>query len=179
MIRYKDFDFAAPILTNVDWFMSSMQIAGLSCEGSKTSALKPFSMDVKKILRVSLVRHPYDWLLDYYRMLKGTHYWTATIPAIEKFISYRKDSFKIFIDEYVEKSPGVLSNFFSLYAADTCLRMEDFPWAIYELLESLGKYGNKSYFPQKIGNSGLLYEADILHKIVESEKEFCEHYDYY
>lgn len=165
MIQFEKFDFAAPPFTAVGTFVMTMLRADFKLYGRKDDiASVPFSGDPGR-LRVSLVRHPYSWLHSYYQQI-------IRLPATTP-----QKTFDEFTLDYVQQTPGRISRMFAGYAADTCLRVEDFPMALSEFIESLGVpcavsgQGTPSNFPGQ--------NFELRRRVVAAEKEYSEQYDYW
>jgi len=192
MIRYKDFDFAAPPLTGVIWFTSATKCYGLVHEPAKSfldtlrASLRPFdnTQDSSRI-RISLVLNPSTWLAVCYNVLCG--YERKEHGPIDlcfnPFKQLNIKSIEHFATDYLKKIPGSISKMFDSYEADSCIKVEDLPHAFEELMFSLG------YEPTSI-NYPLLAKAlpkylitqlpfELHDKVIQAEKEFCLKYDYY
>jgi len=176
MLQYKLFDFACPKRTGGLWFWKASQLAGLGMGFTRAYELE----DAPRIqtmfprvnkdnkLRLSLVRHPCNWLASYY----------VNTPQ------YRES-----FDTYVE---GVLScgcsrsvkRLFATYKADIVLRLEDMPWAYIELLESLGvgaEYRDnvRQLKPQNVSTNLPKWNPELRKRVMKVEKEMCDEYEYF
>jgi hypothetical protein len=165
MIQFERFDFAAPPFTCGGQFVMTMLHAGLKLVGRKDDLVSvPFSADSGR-LRVSLVRHPYNWLHEYHKML------------VSMLDTQTNASFNEFVLDYVQKTPGRVSWMFTGYVADTCLRVEDFPMAMAEFVESLGTPCAISGGHEPLNFAGQ--NDELRRRVVSAEKEFCLQYDYW
>jgi len=172
MIRFNLFDFAAPPLTAIQWFNSTVINKGVIFEGSQNaSALFPENDDSRKF-RVSLVSNPCAWLSSFYVSAKK-----VASPAVYPFIRFRLDCIDQFIQDYLQIIPGGVGDLFSMYKADSCLRVEDLPWALDELLTTLEVPHDNLYkpVPQQVN----LIPRQLHAKVIEAERDFCERYDYW
>lgn len=177
MIHYGLFDFAAPPMTGADWFLQAAQMCGLG-PGFQHHAFEHFRGDDHKNLRVSLVRNPCDWLtMCFLEMRRGS----VECNHMGPFASFRRESLWSFAFDYLNKDPGAVGRLFKRYHADTCLRVEDMPWAFTELMESL-------CVPRQLYNkvSGLKrpvvpvnIDPELRAQICRAEEETMDAYDYF
>lgn len=86
------------------------------------------------VLKVSMVRHPCDWLASYWNEIGNAR---LGIPT-DVFAPLPADDFDDFVRAYLKKIPGAIEQIFDAYHGDSYLRLEDQPWALEELLESVG-----------------------------------------
>ncbi len=132
------------------------------------------SLQRREVIKVSTVRHPFDWL--------GCCY--------EKARELKKLS-SIFFFEYVQKYlsfyPGVIGNLFlqSLEGANIVIRFEDLPYSLWELEKSLGMDWNGNYIiapPKSFAWQKYMGGDDqmkaLKYQVVEAEKDFCERFCY-
>jgi hypothetical protein len=89
---------------------------------------------VERPLRVSLRRHPCDWLASVYVSFKEGR---GNAFVLDKFRG-PINTFDDFVSIYLYQIPGEVGRVFDRYKADTCLRVEDFPWAFTSLMETVG-----------------------------------------
>jgi len=184
MINYPQFLFATPPRTGIAWGLDVFKLAGF---GEKDCAFAriPFSYNEDKMkLRVSIVRHPCGWLRSLFCAIKsGTFDFSSNGMSILSSLS-NLWNFSSFVEEYLRKFPGYISFIFSQYQSDTCMRLEDMPWAMVEFLESLGISGKVldeiRTLPKRNVSSNLpIWDMDLRKKVLQAEKEYAERYDYY
>lgn len=184
MIDYKLFQFAAPPLTGVEWYISACQLSGLGPEFID-KAFNPWDKGQKsKILRISLVRNPFDWLVVAYENLKNIRSYNG---FLEPFYSSDYNNYHDFVRSYLTNCPGSISELFNSYKADIVHRYEDLPWAYVELMNSTFE------IPHSFLNRVLLTKPRIKvysqteHvlprwlklEIRKSEKEIFDAFEYY
>jgi hypothetical protein len=190
MIRYKDFDFAAPSLTGTIWFTSAAKLYGLQHEPPKTflailkNATQPFdNTQLAFRIRISLVLNPSTWLAACYNVLDGYNKKDGSLDScFDPFKKLNTKSISSFVADYLEKIPGSIGKMFTSYEADSCIKTEDLPHAFEELMFSLG-YESLSInyaFLAKVPPRYISKLSPKLHdKVIQAEKEFCELYDYF
>lgn len=182
MIQFNGFVFASPPRTASTWFVKACYECGLGAK-QQSKVHEPPPADWNGYY-VSLVRHPYDWLVSYHLALEGGY---TGIDCVDVFSSLSKESGDVyeFLARYLDEMPGTVGEMFSNYKASTIMRVEDLPWAVIELLESLGV---KSKITSKLlefpavncrrGHAHVL-DKELRKKIVKAEDAFCEQYDYF
>ena len=190
------FEFAAPPRTGVHWFVQACREAGLLLlpdEGSVTASFclwSEQSKDDKSELRVTLVRHPCDWLRSVFDAFwAGLQFDNVGLKCLwsQQFVNLPKNDFDSFTTSYLETMPGEIGRIFDSCKADTRLRLEDMPWALVELLESLGveqKALDRVIALPPQAKSPFLYarskwRPELRRRLLESEADFCQKLDYY
>lgn len=179
-INYQDkFRFATTPRTGTTWFLQACEAAGLGA-GFKAHVHQPFDEKDKGAFKVSLVRHPYYWLVSYYH---------AILPGVTGILEVDKlhcdvVNFREFINHYLQTCPGQVGRIFASYGADSCLRLEDMPWAACELFASLDIPSHlrnqcKYIDPVNVSKKHIVRDLTVYHSIMEAEKEMAESYDYY
>jgi len=98
--------------------------------------------------------------------------------------TFRRDSFAPFVRDYLAKASGTISKMFDSYGSDVRLRLEDMPWALVELFESLGvpKAMQDRVIElekQKVSPQISKWEPHLFQRVLESEAVFCADLDYY
>ena len=85
--------------------------------------------------------------------------------------------FKDFVEDYLDHCPGAVGRVFAQYRADSCLRLEDMPWALIDLLKSFGKVVSQ----RESGPSVVVYNiGDALYRLVmQAEANIVQRYDYF
>jgi len=182
MIDYKKFQFASPPRTATRWFMSICNHLGLG-DVSSAAVHVPPPKDNPKVLMVTMVRHPYDWLVSYFYALQGG---AIQVPCVDKFVPLARGagSFRYFIKSYLKRMPGEVGRMFAEYRASTVMRLEDFPWAVMEFFKMLDveKHSIEAIreFPAiNTWEKTPFTEYDFLRmKVCEAETEFCDRYEY-
>lgn len=177
MIDFGSFEFAAPPGVGADWVMRALLKAGIQRPlGGEYWSSFDFSPHRQKSLRVSMVRHPCDLLAVCWREM-NEEVNGRPLP----FSALRRDSFDAFVRDFLLSHPGRIGRLFDLYQADTCMRYEDQPWALLELLESVGVPAQMRKFAKKVPRPPspiIRWDKSLRRRVVESEKETMEKYDY-
>ncbi len=181
MIRYSCFQFATPPLTGGSWFVRAAQLAGLGLAWP-IHAVEPFSeSNDGTTLRVSLARHPLDWLEQCYDAMKHNG---VKRPRLRRFTELRLDSPGDFLRDYLDKLPGSISELYDEYRADTVLRIEDMPWALTELLEGLGidpvLRDNATRMAVPTGEwKNAEVDPGLRRSLMNAERKISDAYDYF
>lgn len=184
MIRYDGcFDFSCPPRTGTAWVLGACQLAGLG-PGFRHQAHVPFPVrEHHDTLRVTLVRHPCDWLASCYAVIKRGSMDTNHLGAFE---GLGRSCFDDFVRAYCYNMEGGIGKLFHIYiqGADSCLRIEDMPWALLELLESCGvpEDARKRFATlgkQNVSPSLPTWDNKLRKRVLEAEGEIVEHFDYY
>lgn len=181
MITFKNFQFASAPGTPVHWFCQAANFAGLGV-GWHSDAYKPFVCEfdpfghVKPALfRVSLVMHPasYLWTLYRYAFPKP-----SPLDKLGRFLDFDE-----FLCEYLGRMPGEASRIMLGYKADSFMRAEDLPHAFVEFARSLNvpeESLRKNFFNR--GPDYVQLDQSVGYwrkKLLKSEREFCEQFDYF
>lgn len=190
MIDYKLFQFACPPRCGAGWFVKAAQLSGLG-PGFIDKAYAPFPAKRSgDVLRVSMVRHPRDWLGSCWRTL-GNNPYTGTnghdIKHLGKIVHLEaKGTFDEFVLDYLRRFPGEITRLFWQYAeiADSCLRWEDVPHAFLELIESAGvpesMRSTAAKLPKKTGSAQDVRWSDYVRReVMDADRKVFEHFDYY
>jgi len=182
MIAYPGFMFAAPPRTGSTWFIHACSLYGLG-DGIKSKVHIPFP-DGSSNFTVSLVRHPYSWLVSYYHALKGG---AVNVVIVDKLcsIAATSETVEVFILRYLDQMPGHVTMIFDEYKASTVMRLEDFPWAPLEFFASIalnkkGAQDVRALMPVN-ATKGEYHKPNksLKCQVVDAEKELCERYNYY
>ena len=183
MIDYKLFQFASPPRTATTWFLRACDTVGLG-NGFKSHVHSPPPPDHRgKGIIVSLVRHPYDWLVSYYYGLLGGSVGVTEVDEMAPLFRQSRD-FWAFGRRYIRKMPGTISKMFEAYWPTNVMRVEDLPWAAVELFEMLGIKKRllkdvPRIRPANFTKRSPYVDFPRLRKaVVKAEKEFCDRYDY-
>jgi len=189
------FEFAAPPRTGVHWVVRACREAGLMLfpnNGSVAASLLPWPEQAdtssKGMLRVSLVRHPCDWLRSVYDIYRLALYLgnPELTSLVQKLVIRSGCDFDQFVSDYLETKPGEISRIFNSYKADSRMRLEDMPWALVELLESFGVKQKSldrvmALPPQEkilILNRSK-WHPDLRQRVLDAEVKLCQDLDYY
>lgn len=134
MIMYDGFAFSSAPKTGVAWFLKAAQLAGLG-PGFRDKALSGFSGTPRTMLKVSLMRHPYEWLKAFHCSRGfGNH-----LGPLDCLSSVKNGySFDSWVEYYLNHLPGKISELILSYDADSYIRRDDLPGAFVELAKSIG-----------------------------------------
>jgi len=175
MIDYKLFQYAAPPLCGVDWFVKAVQLCGFG-PGFVARAYEGFR-EVGDGPRVSTVRHPEAWLRLLYKAAKEKE-----LVKIHEFeVDVRGiDSFESFYRCYLRERPGWISRLYNFYEAEIVLRMEDIPSSFIDLMDSMGVDRSLSEMSRKlrIEPIPIRVEGPLLRELKRTERDIFERYDY-
>lgn len=182
MIDYGRFAYAAAPRTGTTFFLKACWIAGFG-EGTKVRVHEPPRTDWNGFI-LTTVRHPYYWLMSFYNTIAGGK---IGIEAVDRFsdISRQSKDASHFIRRCAD-DPGCVGRMFDTYRASSVLKVEDMPWAAIETFTLCKKVSNEAV--EEIRHMGPQNRGFYQHPnssqelkelIVESEKDFCERYEYY
>lgn len=181
MIRYEQFDFAAPPRTGTTWFLDAATRIGLG-EKSKFAIHKLFPEKERHVQRmyISMVRHPVDWLMSYYHEI---HPGSIQVDVVDIFQGIQANDPCEFMEKVVDQIPGSVGSMFSAYKADSVLRLEDLPWCALSLFETVGVKQRVAQMCNVLPKQNVSQKhfniPDVLRRrVMESEADFCERYDY-
>lgn len=180
MIEYEQFCFAAPPRTASLWFRTAARICGLT-ELNVDDGYHTFGITGK--LKVSIVRHPFDWLCSCYSSLQAGTLDPDNIVAIGE-LNYQS-TLEVFLYDYLAMCPGHIKKLFDFYQANSVMRVEDLPGAFLELATTLGVDRKWRYvicdLPALNCSAYNSYDLPkgMLEAVVKAEKELCETYDYW
>lgn len=177
------FEFASVPRTGSTWFMHACYEVGLG-GGSKSKVHEYFPEGKSTLPRITIVRHPCDWLMSYFHCI-----FPAKIGLdIDELASicWQHDAPKSFdqcIRLVIENHPGIVGRIFSQYKADVYLRTDSINESFYELCLSLGipkKHARKARSLKPI-NSGWMrckWNPALYDRILDLEKDFVNQYDF-
>ena len=178
MLDFGDFVFAAPPSHGAHRFLKWCDTVGLKVERESYFEDPPLP-DYKEKLIVTVVCHPCAWLDYYFTTMKDFPIGVREVDAFRMLNSWNMETF---VTDYLQRLPGAVGKMWEVYRADTCLREEGMPWNVLEFFASL----NVSVAPQvrenmrvSVRHVPVFGESGLWHKVMEAEKEFCKHFEYY
>lgn len=194
MIDFKDFQFACPPRTGTLWALKAMATVDFSkyhfihsrknTDNLVRETHVPFpKTNNQNKIKVSLVRHPCDWLTSYY--LNWNKMELGTCFASLEFNPLFRTSFIDFVQDYLYRAKGAVGRLYNKYQADTCLRIEDCPWAMLEFLSCYKELSNDvaneivKLPKQNISPTTVEWDPKLHKRVMEVEKELTERYDYH
>lgn len=131
MLDYGHFLFAPPPRTGSTWFRRAAQlcripngVCGLSEDPFwlHQPFVRPFDPPYERSARVTLVRHPADWISSYYSRLRRARLGLASDALADVAPTA---SFEEFVDLVIEHEPGIVGRVFNQYhEADIRLRTD-------------------------------------------------------
>ena len=183
MIDYGEFQYAAAHWTGVRLFTDLANQVGFEFDKAVCQiTFRPF-VGPSKVIRVTTVIHPMDWLHQAYSWL---HYQPLTfngyIPKSGEWLNLNQSSFTAFVNDYLSRPELKIDDVYKRYKADTVLRFEDMPWCAFEFFEALGKIIPSM---ESIDTSQVDYsyriptEVEIRQRVRRKESELHERYEYY
>lgn len=194
MITYDDFQFAAPPGTSHEWVMRALKCAQCEIhEGNSFQVYHPFSEEYL-CARLSCVRHPETWLKSIYNegrglVLCGGGGEVQLLSDLAKVC----DSFEEYVEDVILKHTSIVGRVFSSYRATSVIREEDLPWSLIGFLQLIktipegplsqiislpipGRQKNKMRVTKKQPDELPLR---LYRRLMDSEGEFCDRYEYY
>ena len=181
MIDVGLFQFACTCNVGASWFCRALQMAGLGVH-FRQHVYGPFPDNTVSKLRVTMVRHPCSWLSLTYAMLHNNE---AECNHLGPFASSPLGSLDEFVVHYLRHHGGAVGEVYGHYRAGCCQRTEDQPWALEELLRSLGV---KRAFTDRVLTMNITglrepaigWDRSTWHrKVIEAERELCEQNEYW
>lgn len=185
MIEFDNFVFSTPFFTGGEWFLSAARVVQLPYR--YIGPLTFPSPDTNTKFVVSLVRHPYLWLKEFYfSERKGN----ATLGLISEYselskLAREEEFLSGFINRFIRKKDQIW-DVFAVHKASTCLRTSDLPWAAIEFFQSVGVDES-----QTSALRGFWYreeecpmflsveeESKLKQAVADAEPRFCESYGY-
>lgn len=183
MINYGPFQFSSPPRTATTWFLRVCSMVGYP-GGFKAHAHEPIpEVWCGAGLSISLVRHPYDWLVSWYYGLQGGAVGVPEVDVFAKLVG-ETSSFWDFVRLYLRRQPGAITRMFSAYHASSILRVEDLPLAAMELFKALGKSEKvlkkiEGILPMNVTHDIPYVGFPRLRRSVyKAEKGFYDRYEY-
>lgn len=181
MIDCGDFQFACPPLTGGGWFVDNLKRVGVSYKltDGLFSLFQPFpyTNNGSNSLKVSLVRHPCDWLSHNYQDIKNSGYIGMKTPFLELL---SVNTLEDFVRDYLMFCPGEMAKLFLSYEADTFMRIEDMPWAMVEFLEMIGIERPHNLSKTTTVQLGPpIMDKNLRRQILTAERRLADAFDYY
>lgn len=181
MIDYGKFQFACPSRTGTVWFLEAARLAGFGLATTKTQAHTLFPSKRECGFRVTLVRHPCDWLASYFEAIRQK---MLDVDCLVSWGQLDHTSFDGFIRSYLNEMPGAVGRLYAIYKADSYLRIEDMPWAFIELMEMIDVPYERRRRIVSIGKRNAsgslpLWNRRLRELVLEAESKPCCDFDYY
>lgn len=183
MITYPQFTFASAPRTASTWFIKVCADVGLGeAQKAHVHVPPPPDWDVGSMLMVTMIRHPYHWLISYYTALQAGA--TGIDVVDHRFLKIAREASDVnrFVRLYLKRQPGAVGAMFDDYKATSVFRIEDLPWCVVEFLSSLEKEAVfASYLPPMNAYNGTPPRPNpkLRAAVVAAEHEFCQRYEYY
>ena len=164
--------------------MRAAAVAGFG-EGFKTEVHVPPTQTDSSWFNVTLVRHPYEWLVSYYYSLAGGAIGLPMLDALAP-LAGRATDFEHFVLLYAESFAGRFTEIVRSYRGDTVIRTEELKSGIIELFGTLGvgdgrlaKIRELSPMNANLRRHDFDNEITYLQEIVRrAERELYDQYDY-
>ncbi len=180
MIDYKLFEFAAPPCTRVDWYLKACQLVGLGPGFSYHASEAWDHGDKRKLIRLTLVRNPIDWLVEFYHTIREGKKINGTFKQLSTLDFSTIDRF---FNSYLETAQGSVTALYNRYEADIVHRTEDMPQAFLELLDTLEipnvMKNQLAFLPIDLSTYNITVSPWLRQEIQKAEKEVFERYDYW
>jgi len=132
-----------------------------------------------ELLRVSMIRNPYDWLVSSYEYFKKHKVETHLNESLSEFRTLSMTSPEDFVYSYLQNIPGEISKLFLSYQADSYMRIEDMPWAMLEFLEMIGVPRPNRFPPTTVFQLAPTINDTLRRRLIKTEEEICDAFDYY
>ena len=187
------FTLACPPRCAAGWMLAAAARAGLTVAGAE-SVHGPHGPDDAGKLRVTAVRRPDRWLASFY---DDGYFGLTGVPGIDALIGWADDEeddeilltddtvdFETLIWRYLDHGRGSIGRAFAAYGGEVVLRVEDLPWALVELLESLDvprPAACSIVGLPPVNRSPELppWPDGLRQRVLDAEIEFCERYNYW
>ncbi len=185
-IDFDCFQFACPPRVGTSWFLKAAQLSGFG-SAHKDHAHAPFH-DGRRAdqFRVTLVRHPCDWLASCYVAIRDRDadvFQLGTLATLDV-----EQGFDFFVREYLYNKimEGWITKLYNDYTleANSILRIEDMPWAFVELMEALEvpdimKRRCIGLAKQNVSKSVPQWNEKLRAEVMDAEREVVESFEYY
>lgn len=178
MIDFEYFEFATTPRTGTTWFMNAAAEAGLR-HGCKADAHNPFENGSARKPRVTIVRHPCDWLRSFYVRIYPAK---LSLPT-DNLSNIVANNFDDFIRAYLKSYRGEVGRIFDAYVADICLRTEELNSAFGELCDSVGIIRTRIIRAQKTPPHNCsrelpFWNPSLRERVLDAEKDILWRYNY-
>jgi hypothetical protein len=173
--------FCSPPRTGSTWFLNAVAASGLNMLDGGSKDKHSIGVFNQSDFRVTLVRHPYNWLRSYYFSIAGGHVGVPLLDNIFPVLYRETGSFSKFINVIVTDFPGLVCRVFDAYKASTIMRLEDMPWAAVLFMRQIN--APNPVGPRAIGKLNGTKELPpvdekLRYLLSRSEEEFCDRYEY-
>jgi hypothetical protein len=178
MIQFELFDLACPPRVGGAWALRAAERAEVLPIGGDGL----HGLPVAASYNIGIARHPFTWLQSYYAA-GGPNFPGDSGGKLAELVK-QSVSIHAFFRNYLLLAPGAVGKAFNAYRVDTILRMEDFPWAMFELLHAVGVSeqdaveATRHLPPSNPGAYATYIDKELKRKVVKAEKDFCERYEY-
>ena len=176
VIQYPGFQFASPPRTGTAWFTKYAHSIGL---GERTRSNVHFPHEVTSEPRLTIVRHPCDWLASYFLNVYPA---CLCVPCVDIFRLLPGMTFDCFVAGYLKKHKGAIGDMFAAYNATDYIRLEDVPVAADTFIHSIGIKTQKIQGTPIAANTSRtmkpLWDRSLWQDVMESEKEYVQKYGY-
>lgn len=193
MITYSDFQFATAPGTSHAWILEAIKCAQYPVQmGNSFQVHQPFPEDYL-FHRLTCVRHPEAWLSAVYNDGRGLSVSGAT-PVTELCkLAKSCDSFAEFVEDIILKYPGAVGKSFSIYRATSVIREEDLPWSLIGFLSLMKEVPEGTFhqivslpIPGRGENKMRVLKRQpeelslkLYRRLMDSESDYCDRYEYY
>jgi len=182
MIHYPNlFDFHAAPGTDVGRVISLMEVIGHKWYCCLDAFLDIQRCDLESNLpSVTLINHPCSWLENCYRWkIFNLPMMEIVVPPV--LLNY--DSFNLFVRSIYGHSTDVYGLLHRQYKSDICIRAEDLPWCLFELLESFEIEIPSCELPENTKrityDDEVFWTKDLRKLVLQSEQRTCDAYEYF
>ncbi len=185
MIDYDTFQFACLPETGGTWFYQTLKSVGVPIKKVEFGGIySNFPKDRNgTLLRVSMVRHPCDWLSACYQLLNNVQQTEHHPECLFSFMLWtggiKEATLNDFIIAYLQHMPGHVSKLMLGYQADSYIPIEEMPWAMVEFLEMMGYRRPNTFPPTTTLQLIPTMDDDLRRQVVNAEREMCDAFDYY
>ncbi len=161
--------------------MTAAGVAGLGWK-PVDDALTPSELNDRHHLRLCLVCHPYDFLLDFYLYSLRRENGGGRLGQLRNGC----ESFREFVERYLFEIPGEVGELFFNHHADSYMRIDDCPKAFVELMQSidlpekqLAGLTKLIPFSVIVGPYTTKINRDLIRDVGLAEKRMMEEFNYH
>lgn len=193
MIQYSQFCFASAPRTASTWVQHATKLTPYDLvSGNTFSVHRPFVGDYT-VPRLSMVRHPLDWLLSYWYAIGSGILQTSDSLKDIGLIARRCSSPSEFVQAVADEKPGIVGRVFSGYEATSMCRVEDLPYSYIAFLMTIGPVS--SGLQEQIVKCPVVNKKTTKHNrepidvmdlpkhtrraLLSAEAEYCDRFEYY